>query len=210
MPDNQAKSVRGPVVERLTAIVLGPVVTRASRPGWAAGADRACPSPAKRRRQDKATLLCVTNAGDPTPRTAARPRRPCYWWFGRGIAEGSRAQAAGAAFAENPVTPLPRYPAPPPRGTQPPRWTEKRKQASALQGSGRWRGLRENPATSLPRSPAPWDATAAVDGKAEASFRTPRLRPVARPSQKTPLPRYLVTPLPRYPVTLPPPAGTRR
>jgi hypothetical protein len=33
--------------------------------------------------------------------------------------------------------------------------------------------------------------------KAEASFRTTRLRPLPRPSQKPPLPRYPVTPLPQ-------------
>jgi hypothetical protein len=52
-----------------------------------------------------------------------------------------------------------------------------------------------------------WGMRSAVrDGKAEASFRTPGLRPLARPSHKSPLPRYPATPLPRYPR----PAGTPR
>jgi hypothetical protein len=38
------------------------------------------------------------------------------------------------------------------------------------------------------------DPALCENGKAEASFCTPRLRPLPRPSQKTPLPRYPVTP----------------
>jgi hypothetical protein len=79
--------------------------------------------------------------------------------------------------------------------------------SSHLQGSGRWRGLPEKPrypATPLPRYPATplprytsrHGTTALGARKAEASFRTPGLRPLARPSQETPLPRYPATPLP--------------